>query len=414
MDTFVLDPTPAAWLQKSELAPFVPAYREYLVHRRYALRTQRLYLGSVAHFAHWLGAEGRSASDIGGDAISHFLDRHIACCSCTAPVPRSRNTVRAALRHLLAVLSDNGVVARHPAAGAIEEELSRFDKHMDHDRGLATNTRAQRLRILRALFLQVFGPYPTEITPVRADDLRQFIGLTLQRWSPSSARVLVGTLRDYLRYRARCGDPVDHLLPIIQSPAHWRLASLPETLSPEEVSLILAHRSPHGGTACRSHAMIRCLVDLGLRASEVVGIDLDDIEWSTGRIRIGPGKSRRVDVMPLLQVTGDAIVTYLRRERPRTTSGRVFVRHVAPLGEPIGPGVVRRAVREAYQACGLRHTRVHILRHTLAGRLIKGGATLKEVADVLRHRDLDTTLIYTKIDARRLSAVAMPWPGGAS
>jgi integrase len=156
------------------------------------------------------------------------------------------------------------------------------------------------------------------------------------------------------------------------------------------------------------------MVDLGLRASEVVALALDDIDWYAGTIRIGPNKSRRVDVLPLPEPTASAIVTYLRSERPHTSNRRVFVRHVAPVDEPIGPGVVRRAVHEAYRRCGLSHTRVHMLRHTLAGRLLKGGATLKEVADVLRHRALDTTLIYAKIDSSRLVAVALPWPGGVS
>ena len=125
-------------------------------------------------------------------------------------------------------------------------------------------------------------------------------------------------------------------------------------------------------------------------------------------------KSRRVDVMPLLQTTGCAIAAYLRAERPQTTNRRVFVRHVAPVDEPVGPDVVRRAVREAYQRCGLPYTRVHILRHTLASRLLNTGGTLKEVADVLRHRELNTSQIYAKVDIGRLSAVAMPWPGSAT
>jgi integrase/recombinase XerD len=414
MDSFVLHPTPAAWLQQSKLAEFAPSYREHLASRRYAISTQRIYLRCVAHFAHWLTEEQRSVFDISRDVVGHFLDQHLPHCTCPAPAQRKRVALRAALGHLLAVLIDQDVVPASPVGGAIEEELRRFDEHMDHLQGLASSTRVQRLRILRAFFLQKSDPDPTALTPVNANDLRRFISLTLRRLSPSSAGVLATALRCYLRFRARCGDQVDDLLPIIQSPACWRHSSLPETLSPEEVSLILAYRSPHGRTARRSHAMIRCLVDLGLRASEVSAIGLSDLDWSAGRIRIGPGKCRRIDMMPLPQTTGQAIVQYLRTERPRSESGRVFVRHVAPLGEPIGPGVVRRAAYEAYRACGLRQMGVHILRHTLADRLIQGGATLKDVADVLRHRDLNTTLIYTKIDTARLEAVAMLWPGAAS
>jgi integrase/recombinase XerD len=414
MDSFVLHPTPTAWLRHSELAEFLPAFRQCLASRRYAISVQRRYLRCVAHFAHWLTEEQRSVRDVSSDVVRHFLDQHLPNCACSAPVRRNRKELRAALRHLLVVLIDQDVVSAPSVGGAIEEELRRFDEHMHHLQGLASSTRVKRLHILRAFFLERSGPDPTSLPPVNAGDLRRFISLTLQRLSPPSAGALATVLRGYLRFRARCGDEVQDLLPIIQSPACWRHATLPETLSPEEVSRILAHRSPHGRTVHRSHAMIRCLVDLGLRASEVVGIHLNDIDWLAGRIQIGPGKCRRIDILPLPQTTGSAIVEYLRAERPRSSSGRLFVRCVAPVGEPIGPGMVGRAVREAYRACGLQCTRVHILRHTLADRLIKGGATLKEVADVLRHRDLDTTLIYTKIDAARLEAVAMPWPGDAS
>ena len=160
--------------------------------------------------------------------------------------------------------------------------------------------------------------------------------------------------------------------------------------------------------------MVRCVVDLGLRASEVVNLGLDDIDWLAGTLRIGQNKSRRVHLLPLPQATASAIANYLRTERPDTTNRRVFVRHVAPFDLPISSDVVRNAVRAAYGRCGINNVRVYALRHTLASRLLNEGGTLKEVADVLRHRDLGTTLIYAKVDVTRLAAVAMPWPGSAA
>ena len=157
--------------------------------------------------------------------------------------------------------------------------------------------------------------------------------------------------------------------------------------------------------------MVRCLTDLGLRASEVVQLQLDGMDWEKGTIHLPMGKLRRGSILPLPEKTARAIVDYLRAERPRTSKRAVFVRHVAPYDVPIGPGVVRRAVREAYQRCGLAHSRVHILRHSMASMLLSQGAPLKEIADVLRHRSLDTSMIYTKVDLRRLEAVALPWPG---
>ena len=247
-----------------------------------------------------------------------------------------------------------------------------------------------------------------------ADELRRFLARELSRISPASAGSLASALRDYLRFQALGGARVDHLLPVIASPACWRLAPLPQTLSYSEVARLLDAFPPELPSHLRGYAMVRCLIDLGLREREVVSLELDDIDWEAGTLRVCKGKSRRVDVLPLPQTTGRAIAAYLRAERPTTRNRRVFVRHVAPLDEPIRPDVVRNTVRQAYRRCGLPYTRVHILRHTLARRLLETGGTLKEVADMLRHRALDTSMIYAKVDIGRLAAVAMPWPGSVA
>lgn len=408
-----IPPAPAAWLRDSVLAPFVPAYWRYFVERRYSAGTARVYLCCIAHFARWNRRCRTSVRDLADDVVQRFLDEHLPRCTCPPPVHRRRHLLRAALRHLLTILDDAGVLAKSHEADLIEVELGRFDEHMEHARGLAQNTRAQRLSIARTLLQQTCGANPHSLILPSPDDLRRFMDLQLQRWSPASAQVLASALRGYIKFRASCGDSVGHLLAVNTSPANWRLASLPQTLSSAEVTQLLGAFSPGMPSALRAYAMLRCVVDLGLRSSEVVSLMLNDIDWHAGTVRIGKNKSRRVHVLPLPHTTGSAIAKYLRSERPQTANRRIFVRHVAPVDAPIGPGVVGRAVREAYQRCGLPYTRVHLLRHTMAARLLETGGTLKEVADVLRHRELDTSLIYAKIDTTALSAVALPWPGSA-
>ena len=160
--------------------------------------------------------------------------------------------------------------------------------------------------------------------------------------------------------------------------------------------------------------MVRRLTDLGLRCSEVVGLRLDDIDWQAGTVQIAAGKARRADVLPLPAATGAAIADYLLHERPKTTCRSIFVRHVAPLGEPVGRRVVQQAMHAAYRRCGWERTRVHILRHTLGSRLINAGTPMKQIADVLRHRSIVTSGTYARVDVDRLSAVAMPWPGSVA
>ncbi len=404
-----LQRVPAAWLQESDLAPFMAAYVHRLRDRHYTLATVRAYVYAVAHFAHW-SHRRLGAGDLTDEVVLRFVDEHLPHCDCPPPVQRGPHQTRAALRQLLSTLAEAGVSINAGRADPIEEELRRFDDHMRDARGLAHNTRIGRLGVVRSLLRSCADNDPRAFTP-SADELRRFIAQELGRISVASAGPLATALRCFLRYRALGGEPVQHLLPVIAAPAHWRLAPLPRTLSCGELAQLLDAFPVGLSSRLRACAMVRCIADLGLRSREVVALELDDIDWTAGTLRVGSSKSRRADVLPLPSTTGRAIAAYLRLERPTTASRRVFVRHVAPVDEPIGPDVVRNAVRLAYRRCGLPYTRVHILRHTLASRLLETGGTLKEVADVLRHRALDTSMIYAKVDLKRLAAVAMPWPG---
>jgi site-specific recombinase XerD len=409
-----IHPAPAAWLRDSDLAPFLPTYIRRLVDRHYATTTVRMYVYGVAHFARWTRRCRVDVRDLCDEVVQRFVDEHLPRCTCPSPVQRCRHQVRAALRQLLITLVDAGVLISRYRPDAIEDQLERFDAHMQQATGLAETTRVRRLSVVRSLLQFCAASDSDAMATPSADGLRRFIAQELSRISPASAGSLASALRGYLRFQALGGARVDHLLPIIVSPARWRLAPLPQTLSLSEVARLLDAFPPKLPSHLRGYAMVRCLVDLGLREREVVSLELDDIDWEAGTLRICKGKSRRVDVLPLPQTTGCAIAAYLRSERPTTVNRRVFVRHVAPLDEPIRPDVVRNTVRQAYRRCGLPYTRVHILRHTLAGRLLETGGTLKEVADMLRHRALDTSMIYAKLDIGRLAAVAMPWPGSVA
>jgi site-specific recombinase XerD len=395
----------ASRLRASTLAPYVQPFWDSLTRQRYSRNTARQYLNCLAHFALWsrqrrfdLRALDRHAAD--------FIDQHLPHCNCAAPVQRSRPQMRAALRYLTTVVRTAGVQQDDRHVGPVDQQLRRFDDHLLHAKGLAGSTRLRRVTTVRAMLSMT----SSAVTP-SADELRQFLTQELSRVSAASGGATATAVRSYLRFRAFEGDRVEHLLPVVAAPANWRLAPLPQTLAPDEVDQLLGAFPADIPSRLRCYALVRCVVDLGLRSSEVIALELDDIDWMAGTVRISKGKSRRVDVLPLPHATGAAIADYLRSERPRTISRRIFVRHVAPVDEPVAAGVVRRAVRRAYRRAGLPYTRVRVLRHTLASRLLNTGGTLKEVADVLRHRELNTSLIYAKVDFGRLGEVAMPWPG---
>ncbi len=408
--------SPSDWLRESKLAPYVDAFTHHLAERRYAAETVCTYQGCIAHFARWASGRRLGVRQIDEDLIRQFLDDHLPRCNCARPVQGTRRDLRAALGHLLVVLRANGAIAeRTPGTTPVDEEVRRFDDHMNHVRGLALKTRGLYLRTVRRLLLERFADRPIVISAIKPDDVRSFVARQSKLYStPASTGTLASALRGYFRFRAACGDQVHGLIGVVCYPANWQLASLPKALSSAEVERLLGSLGQPGPSARRADAIVRCALDLGLRRGEVAKLGLDDIDWGAGTVTLRRTKSRREDILPLPVTTGRAIADYLKFERPQTTNRAVFVRHIAPRDQPIGPDLVGKTIRQAYARAGLPYTRAHLLRHTMASRLLDGGSSLKEVADVLRHRSLNTTLIYAKLDSRKLSAVALPWPGSAA
>lgn len=411
-----LHPTPKNWLLDSYLAHYIDAYVDYLKLGRYATTTIQRYVLSIAHFARWISQSCCDVDALNEAAISRFLDEHLPRCNCPEPVCRYRPDLSASCTHLLRVLRDNGIIAE-PAAkiGPIDEELHGFDAYMSSARGLAEGTRCGRIAIVRRLLIESFTGRSVLISTLQPADVREFLAKELNRCGTvSHASTLASALRAYFRYRTTCGDQVGPLLGVIASPAHWSLASLPRSLTDEEIERLLESFTPDLRSPRRGYAMVRCALDLGLRSSEIAKLALSDIDWQAGTVRLRHTKSRREDILPLPPTTGQAIAEYLRFERPTTTNPAVFARHRAPHDIPIGPDAIRRVIRDAYQRIGLTHGRTHALRHTLACHLLDSGGSIKEVADVLRHRSLNTSLIYAKVDNRRLRAAALPWPGSVT
>jgi site-specific recombinase XerD len=297
----------------------------------------------------------------------------------------------------------------------VDEELRRYNEYMARVRGLAPKTRDMALRIVGRLLTARFGRGAIDIAAIKPEHVRRFFAQQAELYSkPASAGSVVASLRGYFRYRGSLGDLVHGLVGAVSYPANWSLSSLPKTLTADEVEQLVASLGQPGLSMRRADAIVRCALDLGLRSGEVARLSLNDIDWCAGTITLRRTKGRREDVLPLPDATGEAIVAYLKHERPKTSNRAVFVRHVAPRDEPVGPDLVRKTIRQAYERAGLPYTRSHLLRHTMANRLLAGGSSLKEVADVLRHRSLNTTMIYAKLDSRRLAEVALPWPGSAA
>lgn len=400
-------------VRASPLAPFLQAFECYLEDRRYATSTAAHYLGSLAHLARWMEQEHLTVEQLDEAVFARFLDEHVPQCRCPDPVVRGHEVLRATCGHLLAVLRADGVIGESAAATTpVEEELRRFETHLEQVRGLAASTRRHQLRIVRCLLVERFGTGRIDLAAILPEQLRRFLARQQTSYTkPHSSATLISTLRSYLRFCVTRGEPVQGLMGVLVSPPNWRQAALPKALSDEEVARLVAALGEDGLSARRDAAIVRCALDLGLRRGEIAALSLDDIDWRDGTLTLRRTKGGRADTLPLPPTTGQAIADYLRLERTQTSSRALFVRCIAPQGRPLGPHGVAKAIRQAYARAGLTGHSAHALRHTLASRLLASGGSLKEVADVLRHRSLDTTLIYAKLDERSLIDVALPWPG---
>ena len=296
----------------------------------------------------------------------------------------------------------------------VADELRRYDDHLRDVRGLAAGTRRNHCRIVAQLLRKKFAGGLIDMATLRPVDIRRFIARQLGDSPSHSAAAQVATaLRSYLRYRTVCGDSVAGLSAVISSPVQWKLASLPRALKPDEVQRLL-DAFPNGRWPRRGYAIVRCALDMGLRAGEIANLLIDEIDWRKGTVTLKGTKSRRQDILPLPMTTGQALADYLQHERPATPSRAIFVRRRDSRDIQITTAAVQKVIHHACRRAGLPDSGAHVLRHTLACRLVEHGSSLKEVADILRHRSLETTRIYAKLDTPNLAGVALPWPGSES
>lgn len=407
-------PTPQ--LLRTVFGPYAHSFATRLERDHYSSFTIQGYLSGIEHLGRWMSRLGVTIQSLEEDVVDRFLYTHLPLCRCSKPVLRTLSVLRPACGHLLTLLRAEGVIAEpRQLTDSVTEELRRYGEYMCNVRGLAQGTCRDRCRIVQRLLRQHFSDSTFKFDPLRAAEILQFVSAELERCGSSShATALAAALRDYLRYRATCGDRVGELTAVIAAPAHWSLASLPRALSQADVRCLLASFTSALPLPRRGYAILRCALDMGLRCSEIANLKLSDIDWQRGAVMLRRTKSRRQDILPLPATTGQALADYLLHERPVTQNPALFVRHRAPRDRPITGDAIRRVIRDAYRRCGVSHGRTHALRHTLACNLLEHGSSLKEVADVLRHRSLDTSLIYAKLDNRKLLAVALPWPGSRS
>ena len=388
-----------------------------LIERGYSPLTVGSYRRSLAHFAQWLSQERTAGGEISKVLVQRFLTSHLPACDCIGRCQRDERTLRAALNHLLRSLRAHGQIAvNRTGTEAVEEEIQRYDRYLDKICGLAFKTRQVRAYLIRPFLAERTARGAAGLALSEPREMREYVTRATQGWTRGSAAVLCGALRSYLRFRAFQGESSEALTAAVPTVVQWPGGSLPRTLTAEEIERFLSAFDDRGLVGRRNYAIARCLVDMGLRVGEVAALALEDIDWRAGTLQLKHTKGGRVDVLPLPVATGEAIVAYLQQRTAARAQRALFVRQQAPLDQPLTIESVQYAMRQAYRRSGIAKPwgGTHCLRHSLACRLVNAGTPLKAIADVLRHRSLNTTMIYARVDVVQLSHVAMPWPGRVS
>ncbi len=391
------------------LASYAPGYGSWLAARGYSRWTVSHRLWQLDLLSRWLEREGLLSGQLLLERVEAFVAaRRAAGCSAWLSV-RSTALPFEYLREL-------GVVSAVTASGFTDDPvgwlLADYGRYLFDERALTEHTVLVRYVPVARLFLDgVMGAGGLELERLTASEVSSFLARECPRRSVAGARELVVALRSLLRYL--------HIAGLIGMPLQWavpgvadlRDRSLPRGLEPAVVKRLLVSCDRRRTVGRRDYAILLLLSRLGLRAGEVAALTLDDLDWHSGELLVA-GKGGRYDRLPLPVDLGEAIVSYLRR-RPRIQERALFLRVTAPAGA-VRTSAVSAIVRCACERAGVSSVGSHALRHTAATEMLKRGASLAEIGEVLRHREQKTTAIYAKVDRRTLRRLARPWPEGGA
>lgn len=391
---------------RGPLVPHVDGFWSELMRHEYSPLSGGNLLRVAAHVSRWLEDSGLRPSDLSVERVGKFFAHRREEGYTQFRTPR-------ALEPLLGYLRGIGVVPQ-PCPPRIPDTplnrlLQEYDQYLAQERALHSSTIRAYVDFANRFVAERGSLDWRRLT---AAEVTEFVLRDSRQMTVGYCKNTVTSLRSLLRFLHVRGSITRDLSLCVPAVAGWRLAWLPKALESDQVDRLLGSCDSKSAIGRRDGAIVRLLVRLGLRAGEAAGLLLDDIDWRAGEIVVR-GKGRREGRLPLPGDVGRALVAYLRRGRPRTGVRRVFLRSRAPYRALSTSGVLN-AVRGALRRAGVPTGGAHLLRHTAATQMLRRGASLPEIGQVLRHRHIDTTAIYAKVDHAALRMLAQPWPGGAA
>ncbi len=400
-------------LYTGPLAGHVDEFADWLTDQGYARTTGQRKLRLAGQFSRWLEDRGDDLSVLDDARLEQFCSFRSRLCKYTVCVMSDGRELLTWLRE-----TDRLAPARSelPCDDPIRNTVDRYERFLFGERGASLNTVQAYRSTVRAFLGERFSSGSTSLESLSLQDINGFLLHSCQTCSPATTRVHVAALRSFTGYLYRSGILAADLADGIAGIRTWRLSGLPRGLEPDQVEAVLASCDRCTVTGRRDYGVLLLLALLGLRACEVVRLTLDDIDWGNAEMTV-IGKSNRHDVLPLPHEIGEALVAYLQAGRPNCATRRLFVGRYAPVRGFQSSAAIAHIVRRALARAGIERPgrgAAHLLRHSLATKMLRNGASLEEIGQILRHQSPDSTRIYAKVDLDVLRPLAPTWPGGAA
>jgi len=411
LTTYFKRQTTRAAYYSGPAGPYLDEFASWLEHRGYLHESIRRRLQGAAQFVTWAQTTGCQLRSLSPTTLDHFR-RHLIKEGQLFHSQRQHSVRWLGAQLFFEYLQAQQIVAVADSSPKAEppELLKAFEQWMHMHRGVMQST----LLIYRPHVIALLTECGTCPERFEAGQLRATILAYAQHHNTTQVKKRITTIRMFLRFltaMGRCQPGLEATLPAI---AQWRLATLPRYLVPEDVECVIAACGGTTSRDVRNKAIVLLLARLGLRAGDVANLKLEDIDWLQGTFSV-MGKSRREAKLPLPQEVGDAVLDYLHTARPSVNCDHVFITAIAPW-KPVTSHVVTTVAAQAIRRAGVNAPSygAHVLRHSAATHLLRQGASLQVIGEVLRHRSVETTAHYAKVDVDLLRQVAMPWPGASS
>jgi site-specific recombinase XerD len=394
-------------LRVGSVAPFIDLYLNRIEQQGFLPSSVPMQMYAIARFGKWIDHNNIGLLDLDERVVERFLKRDRDVARSSEPAP---------LRRFVGMLREIGITATKRSEPRNQRQtcMSDYRHYLLKERGLAESTIPSYVAFADQFLADRFGDSDLNLIALAPGDVATFMRKRAHGLTRETAKLMVTGLRSFFRYLRHQGEITTDLAASVLPVASWSLSDVPKFLPAGAVERVLdacERGTPEGK---RNYAVLLLLARLGLRACEIVALKLDDIDWDCGTISVRC-KGGRCALLSLPADVGEAVAAYLKAGRPDCLYRRLFLRHRAPVGGFAGFTTVSTIVRRALARAGVRSERTgaHLFRHTLATGLLRGGASLDEIGEVLRHRSPNTTAVYAKVDLAALRTVALPWPGGA-